>query len=194
MEQRTPLPADLLTSQRDICHRRQPVTASETHLAITRLKYGTSAGPGDITYSTLQRFHKAATHLLSHLFTACLKYAVHPPEWKTANCVVISKSGKTTCSDPKSYCLISPQSCFGKLLESIVEKRLSHAALMCGETHPSQMGAQQENSAMMHSSIQFHPLPPLSAKRKPPTRPPLDRLSSHLISRELSTRSTRQHS
>jgi hypothetical protein len=62
--------------------------------------------------------------------------------------VVIPKPGKKSYSDPKSYRPISLQSCFGKLLESIVAKRLSHAALMCGATHPSQMGAQSENSAI----------------------------------------------
>jgi len=91
-----PLPANLLTSKRDISHHTWPVTASETHLAITHLKYGTSAGPEDITYSTLQCFHEAAPHLLPHLFTTCLKYAAHPLEWKTANCVVIPNPSKTT--------------------------------------------------------------------------------------------------
>jgi len=62
--------------------------------------------------------------------------------------VVIPKPGKKTYSDPKSYRPISLQSCFGKLLESIVAKRLSQAALTCGATHPSQMGAQAENSAI----------------------------------------------
>jgi len=142
MEQRMPLPANLLTSKKDIRHHTRPVTASETHLAITRLKYGTSVGPDDITYTTLRRFHEAAPHLLPHLFTACLRYAAHPPEWKTANCVVIPKPGKKSYSHPKSYRPISLLSCFGKLLESIVAKRLSHAALICGATHPSQMGAQ----------------------------------------------------
>ena len=64
-------------------------------------------------------------------------------EMATANCVVIPKPGKMMYSHPKSYCPISLQSCFRKLLESIVAKRLSHVALMCGVTHPSQMGAQQ---------------------------------------------------
>jgi len=175
MEQRTPLPADLLTSKRDIRHHTRPVTASETHLAISHLKYGTSAGPDDITYGTLRRFHEAAPHLLSDLFTACLKYAAHPPKWKTANCVVIPKPGKTTYSHPKSYRPISLQSCFGKLLESIVAKRLSHAALMCRATHPSQMGAQQEYSAIDALLRTISPIATSISKRKTtnqnPTRP-----------------------
>ena len=138
----------------------------ETHLAVARLKYGTSVGPDDITYSTLWRFNEAATHLLPQLFTACLRYAAHPPEWKTANCVVVPKPGKKSYSHPKSYRPISLQSCFGKLLEAIVAKRLSHAALMCGATHPSQMGAQSENSAIDTLLRTISPMATCISKRK----------------------------
>jgi ribonuclease HI len=146
--QRIPLPPNLLTSKKDLRHYMNNITAYETQLAISHLKYGTSVGPDHITYDTLRRFHEAAPHLLPDLFTACLRYATHPPEWKTANCVIIPKPGKKSYSNPKSYRPISLQSCFGKLLESIVAKRLSHAAWMCGATHPSQMGALPENSAI----------------------------------------------
>jgi len=129
-------PLCLLTSAKDIRQHTKPVMIQETHLAIVHLKYGTSVGPDDISYTTLRHFNMAAPHLLPHLFTACLTCGTHPPEWKTANCVVIPKPGKKTYSDPKSYRPISLQSCFGKLLESIVAKRLSQAALTCGATHP----------------------------------------------------------
>jgi ribonuclease HI len=148
MVQQSPLPPNHLTSKKDLRHYISGVTAYETQLAMTQLKYGTSVGPDNITYGTLRRFHEAAPHLLPHLFTACLRYAAHPPEWKTANCVVIPKPGKKSYSHPKSYRPISLQSCFGKLLETIVAKRLSQTALLCGATHPSQMGAQPENSAI----------------------------------------------
>jgi len=119
---RTRLPPGLLTSTKDIRHHTRPVTLQETHLAITHLKYGTSVGPDDFSYTTLCHFNAAAPHLLPQLFTACLTWGTHSPEWKTANCVVIPKPGKKTYSDPMSYHPISLQSCFGKLLESIVAK------------------------------------------------------------------------
>jgi len=146
--QRTPLPPNLLTSKKDLRHFTSKITAFEVELAITHLKYGASVGPDNISYDTLRHFNQAAPHLLPHLFTACLRYAAHPPEWKTANCVVVPKPSKKSYSNPKSYRPISLQSCFGKLLESIVAKRLSQTALLCGATHPSQMGAQSENSAI----------------------------------------------
>jgi hypothetical protein len=148
VQQRVPLSANHLTSKKDLRHYISKVTAYEIQLAVTRLKYGTSVGPDNITYGTLRRFNEAAPYVLPNLFKACLGYAVHPPEWKTANCVVVPKPGKKSYSHPKSYRPISLQSCFGKLLESIVAKRLSQTAQMCGATHPSQMGTQPENSAV----------------------------------------------
>jgi hypothetical protein len=44
-----------------------------------------------------------------------LRFWAHPSEWKTANCVVISKSGKVNCKSP-SYRPISLLSCFYKVL------------------------------------------------------------------------------
>ena len=143
-----PLPDGFLTSKQDMQQHTRVVTTHEVQLAISHLKYGTSVGPDGISYTTLRHVHEAAPRLLPHLFDACLRYAVHPPEWKTANCVIIPKPGKTTYSLPKLYRLISLQSCFGKLLEAIVGKRLTHTAMMCGATHPSQMGGQPNNSAV----------------------------------------------
>jgi len=171
----TPLPPNLLTSRKDLHHQRRDVTANETQLAILHLKYGTSAGPDSITYDTLQCFNDAAPHLLPHLFTACLRYAAHPPEWKIANCIVIPKSGKKSYSDPKSYRPISLLSCFGKLLESIVAKRLSQTAQMCRATHPSQMGALPENSAIDALLLAITPIASSISRKKTsnqnPTRP-----------------------
>ena len=117
-------------------------------LAISHLKYGTLVGPDGISYTTLRHVHEAVPGLLPLFFDACFRHAVTPPEWKTANCIIIPKPGKTTYSDPTSYRPISLQSCFGKLLEAIVAKRLTHAAILCGATHPSQMGGQPDNSAV----------------------------------------------
>jgi len=173
--QPTPLPPNLLTSKKDLCRYTNSVTVFDVKRAIAHLKYGISVRPDNITYDTLRRFNEAAPLLLPQLFTACLKYVAHPPEWKTANCVVIPKPGKKTYSHPKSYHPISLQSCFGKLLESIVAKRLSQTALICGATHPSQMGAQPENSAIDALLRTITPIANSISKKKTtnqyPTRP-----------------------
>jgi len=124
------------------------ITTHEVQLAVSHLRYGTSVDPDGISYTTIRHVHEATPRLLPLLFDACLRYAVHPPEWKTANCVIVPKPGKTTYSHPKSYRPISLQSCFGKVLEAIVAKRVTHTAILCGATHPSQMGGQPNNSAV----------------------------------------------
>jgi len=145
---RQPLPNNFLSSKLDMYHQNNPITTQEVQRAITNLKYGTSPGPDGISYMTLHHLHEATPQTLTLLFNACLTFTVHPPEWKVANCVVIPKPGKSSYTLPKSYRPISLQSCFGKILEAIVAKRLSQAAIRCGATHPSQMGAQPENSAV----------------------------------------------
>jgi len=145
---RQPLPPNFLTSKLDMYQQLYPVTIHEVSLAITHLKYGISVGPDGISYTMLRYLHGSAPEILPLLFEACLVHSVHPPEWKVANCVIIPKPGKPSYTHPKSYRPISLQSCFGKLLESIVARRLTSAALRCGATHPSQMGAQPENSAV----------------------------------------------
>jgi len=129
-------------------HHTRSVTTHEVQLAISHLQYGTSVGPDVISYTTLRHVHEAVPGLLPLLFDACFRNAVHPLEWKTANCIIIPKPGKTTYSDPKFYRPISLQSCFVKLLEAIVAKRLPHAAILCGATRPSQMGGQTDKSAV----------------------------------------------
>ena len=47
--QQTPLPADLLTSKKDLRQYKSGVTAYKIQLAIAHLKYGTSVGPDNIT-------------------------------------------------------------------------------------------------------------------------------------------------
>jgi len=100
---------------------------------------------------------------------------MHPPEWNTANCVVIPKPGKKSYSHPKSYRPISLQSCIGNLLESIVAKQLSRTALICGATHTSQIGAQPDNSAIDVLLRTITPIANSISKKKTtnqkPTRP-----------------------
>jgi len=141
-------PNNFLSSKLDLYQQTQPVSIREVQHAIAHLEFGTSVRPDGFSYTTLRHLHEATPRTLSLLFHSCLLHSVHPLEWKVANCVVIPKPGKSTYTLLKSYRPISLQSCFRKLLESIVAKHLTHAALRCGATHLSQMAAQPENSAV----------------------------------------------
>jgi len=160
------LPPNFLTSKLDMYQQTYPVTTGKVFLAITHLKYGTSVGPYGISYTTLHHLHESAPEILPLLFEACLVHTAHPPEWKVANCVIIPKPGKLSYAHAKSYRPISPQSCFGKLRESIVARRLTSAAPRCCATHPSQMGAQPENSVVDALLRTFTPIATAISKKK----------------------------
>jgi len=176
-----PLPPNFLTSKIDMYQQIRPFTSREVFLAITHLKYGTSVGPDGISYTMLQHLHESAPRILPLLFDACLMHTVHPPEWKVANCVVVPKQGKSSYTHPKSYQPISLQSCFGKLLELIVAKRLASTALRCGATHPSQMGAQPENSAVDALLRTITPIAAAISKKKTKKGAPHPAVLTHVI-------------
>jgi len=176
-----PLPPNFLTSKIDMYQQIRPVTSREVFLAITHLKYGTSVGHDGISYTMLRHLHESAPRILPLLFDACLMHTVHPPEWKVANCVVVPKPGKSSYTHPKSYRPISLQSCFGKLLESIVAKRLASAALRCGATHLSQMDAQPENSAVDAHLRTITPIAAAISKKKTKKGAPCPAVLTHDI-------------
>ena len=143
------LPDDLgIRSDCDLQIEFSAVTRAEMDITMQHLRYGSAVGPDGISYSTLQQADRADPYILPTLFTALLRFGVHPREWKGANCVITPKKGKSDYSKPKAYRPISLQSCFGKVLEKIVSRRLSNAALKCGAISPTQMGGRAANSAI----------------------------------------------
>jgi hypothetical protein len=63
------------------------------------------------------------THLL-HLFNRMLTTHFVPPDWKTATVIPIRKPDKPA-EKLKSYHPISITSCLGKIMEKIINQRLS---------------------------------------------------------------------
>ena len=101
-----------------------------------------------MSYSTIRKLHEADRTILPKLFTALLRFGVHPAEWKLANCVIVPKEGKSDYTSPKAYRPISLQSCFGKILETVVARRVAAAALKCGAISVAQMGGRVGHSAI----------------------------------------------
>jgi len=164
---RPPLPSNFLTSKLDMYQQTRPVTTREVSQAIIQLKYGTSVGPGGISYTTLRHLHESAPRILPLLFDACLTHSVHPPEWKVANCVKVPKPGKSTYTHPKSYRPISLQSCFGKLLESIVANAsLEQLSDVAPPTPPRRVHS-QKIPQWTHSSVLSPQSLWLSARKHP---------------------------
>src|ERR1700677_1035559 len=62
------------------------------------------------------------------IFNASVDMGYYHRRWKTASIVVLRKPGKEDYADPGSYRPISLLNTLGKLLESVVAKRLSYWA------------------------------------------------------------------
>ena len=133
-----------------------------------RLRYGSAVGPDQISYSTIRELHNADPVILPTLFSALLELGAHPAEWKAANCVVVPKQGKPDYSHPKAYRPISLQSCFGKILETLVARRLAVAALKCGAISRNQMGGRTGHSAI---DALMHTLNPAASALTIPKKP-----------------------
>jgi ribonuclease HI len=130
-----------ISSLADLSNEYSSVTTDETARVLACLNAGSAVGPDKISYSTIRKVHEFSPKLLPKLFTALLRFSVHPQEWKTANCVILPKPGKPDYSLPRAYRPISLLPCLGKILERIVADRTADAALRCGALIPSQLGA-----------------------------------------------------
>jgi len=60
---------------------------------------------------------------INELANKSLKECILPENWKTAQMTMIPKKGSK--SDPNNYRSISLTSCIGKLIEKLIENRLS---------------------------------------------------------------------
>jgi hypothetical protein len=147
-EQNSEIPPNFVTPLDDLSNDFVYVTPREIYWTLGRLKTDTAVGPDRISYSTVRQLHNSSPQTLPLLFTAMLRFGAHPFEWATANCVVIPKSGKANYKSPSSYHPISLLSCFGKVFESIMCKRIENAALRRGAISRSQLGGIQQNSAI----------------------------------------------
>lgn len=80
------------------------------------------------------------------LFQASVDLGYHPKRYKEANTVVLKKPNKGDYSAPKAYRPIALMDAIGKLLESILAKRLTHLAEKHSLLPNNQMGARKGRS------------------------------------------------
>ena len=103
-------------------------------------------GPDGISNRILKACAKKLLKMIMPLFQACIIQAYHLEVFKTANTIIIKKPGKkdTDYAIPKGYHPITLLNTLGKVIESIMGKKISY--LM--ETHQllskTQMGARQD--------------------------------------------------
>ena len=122
------------------------VTRSEVTESIRRLKPDTAPSPDGIANRIVKACSEKPSDLLTPLFQACIDQAYHPRAFKTANTITLRKIDKDDYTAPNAYFPIALLNTLGKVMESIMSKKITHLA----ETHrllpDSRMGARRGRS------------------------------------------------
>jgi len=82
-----------------------------------------------------------ALHLIHDLLAPLVDHGFHPPTLKRGNGIVLDKPGKPSYSSPSSFRVIVLLQTFSKILERIMNSRLSGVARLAGLLNPHQCGS-----------------------------------------------------
>lgn len=119
----------------------ESILVAEVRAALFDIKKNTAPGPDKITYGMLRNLDDdSIVHLTAYLNKVWESGEV-PKDWKHANIILIHKKGKIPGIE--NLRPISLTSCLGKLMEKVIQKRLSRFA--------------EENSIWPHEMVGFRP-------------------------------------
>lgn len=110
--------------------------------AARRLPNGKAPGPDGIPNEVLKVTVGLFPQFFTELFNSCKRNAYYPPEWKTANLVLLRKQGKAL-DNPSAYHPLCMLDSVGKLFEKLLTGRL--------RKHLTETG-QAVNSIMLRSN------------------------------------------
>lgn len=123
------------------------VTLEEAKHAATSTG-NTSPGTDNITVDLLKASWPAIGDIVRWLYESCLQTGHHPLIFKSAEVVMIPKTGKRDLSKPKSWRPISLLSCLGKGLERLIARRIAYAAIQQRVLSSQQFGALPKRAAV----------------------------------------------
>ena len=126
-------------------YMHKPFTSKEFEEALKTLSKKTSPGPDKITNEMLQHLGPKSKKKLLKVFNNSWKTGHVPQAWREADMVPIHKKGKDR-GNAKSYRPISLTSCVGKLIERLVNNRLSWHLESNNIIAPEQAGFRQHRS------------------------------------------------
>ncbi|GFG00714.1 hypothetical protein IFM53868_10832 [Aspergillus udagawae] len=101
-----------------------PITELEIKRALKAAKSSTAPGEDSLPTLVWKHLWKFLNRFITRIFTASVKLAYHPKQWRRAKIVVLRKPGKPDYSNPGAYRPISLLNTLGKLLEAVVAQRL----------------------------------------------------------------------
>ena len=100
----------------------KPITKEELYKAVKRLNNGKACGDDLVTNEMLKSAVNVLEEPILNLFNMCLNTGVYPDKWCSGHIIPLHKSGTRT--DVNNYRPITISSCFGKLLNSILNDRI----------------------------------------------------------------------
>ena len=117
------------------CLRLAP---DEVSMALARSSPSSAPGPDVIPNLVWKRVHRVAPHLINDLLTPLVVYGSHLLTFKRADGIVLDKPGKPSYDSPSSFPVIVLLPTFSKILERIMNSRLSCVARAVGLLNPHQ--------------------------------------------------------
>ena len=99
------------------------IDVNEVATTIRKLKNNKAGGLDGINTRLLKKLPPVAIHLITLVFTVCIRNAYFPKSWKIAKTIPIPKPGKDR-KNISSYRPIALLTCLGKLFERVIHSRL----------------------------------------------------------------------
>jgi len=103
-----------------------PVSYAEVRRAIFAPNQHKAPGPSQVNYVALRWAWSADPVPIFLLISKCADAGYHPQVWRKTVAVALHKPKKPDYSNPRAYRLIQLEECLGKVLESVIARRLSH--------------------------------------------------------------------
>jgi len=132
------------------------LAADEVGRALARSSPSSAPGHDMTPNSVWKRIHRVAPHLIEDLLAPLVAHGFHPPALKMADGIVLDKPGKPSYDSPCSFRVIVLLQTFSKILERIMNSRLSCVARVAGLLDPHQCGSLAGLSASDATSTLTH--------------------------------------
>ena len=105
----------------------ESISIDELIFAIKKVKTSSSSGLDKISNKIIKKMPSNTLKFILKIFNASFDLGYVPVNWKIAKIILLLKKNQNP-DDPNSYRGISLLSCIGKLLEIILNKRMTHWA------------------------------------------------------------------
>jgi len=132
------------------------LAVDEVTRALARFSPSSAPGPDSIPNSVWKRVPRVAPHLIHDLLAPLVAYGSHPLTLQRADGSVLDKPGKSSYDSPSSFRVIVLLQIFSKILERIMNSRLSSVARATSLLNPHECGLPAGLSASDAVTILTH--------------------------------------